>query len=71
MKQFFTNLFKKKPNKKYLSEDGCPVKCHICGSKGITMTRTLNAERIPVKKYVSCVECKKQLARWDNDKWYY
>ena len=71
MNAFFKNLFKKKPKKEQLSEEGCPIECVHCGKKSITLRRTLDKDKQPIKKFVSCSACKTNLATWENNKWSY
>ncbi len=61
MINFIQSLIKRK---RHLSNDGCPIKCHICGNKNIHITVTGNI------KYVSCSICKIILATY-NKKWRY
>ena len=68
---FFKNLFKKKPKKEHLSEDGCPNKCGECGTKALTLRKHLDDDKKLIAKYVSCSVCRKQLATYKDDKWMY
>lgn len=65
LKKIFQN------KKEHLSNDGCPNKCYKCGNKSIKIRRTLNKNKQPIKKYVSCPKCRINLATWQNNKWSY
>jgi len=71
MIQYLKNIFKRKPSQEFITEDGCPSKCHKCGDRSITMRRTLNKQKEPITKFVSCSNCKIQLGSWENDTWSY